>query len=154
MGELSLLEVGEQLLGGRVDVADPPFQVHLGDGIRVEPGEGGQPLRLLGGPLPLGDLLLQLHVGRSQFLGALLDQFFEMGPVLLQFLLRPQPLGDVAGGGEDALHLARLVPVDHGVVEHVDRPAVGVADRQRVVVDQPFGEHLPIALPARSGSVK
>ena len=43
MGEPVLLEIGKQSFGGGVDVMDPSIQIDLGDGIRVEPGERGQP---------------------------------------------------------------------------------------------------------------
>ena len=54
-------------------------------------------------------------------------------------------LGHVAGGGEDALHLARFVAIDRGVVEHVYRAAGNVADRQGVVAHEALAQHLPVA---------
>ena len=56
--------------------------------------------------------------------------------------LRLFALGNVARGGEHALHLAGLIAIDRGVVEHVGGAARGVADGQRVVADQALGQHL------------
>ncbi len=73
---------------------------------------------------------------RSSSRGALL------GHLRLGLLLR----GDVARGGEHAEHVAAHVLVDRGVVEHVGEPPVPVADGERVVGDEPLGEHLLVAL--------
>jgi len=54
-------------------------------------------------------------------------------------------LGDVPGRGEHAGHLAALVAIDGGAVEHVGDRAGGVANGERVVADGSLIKRLPIA---------
>ena len=49
-------------------------------------------------------------------------------------------LGHVARRGENTQHLARLIAVDGGVVEHVGDPARGMTDGQRVVGHKALGK--------------
>ena len=53
-----LLEIGEELLGRRIRVGDPPVKVGLHDRLRIERGEGGHPRQFL------------LHAQHFQGLGA------------------------------------------------------------------------------------
>ena len=83
--------------------------------------------------LALRDVRLQPCVRGFEFVGPGANQLFQVVAVARQFRFGPAALGDVARGGKHALHGARLVSVDHRVIEHVDRAAGEVADRERVV---------------------
>jgi hypothetical protein len=66
-------------------------------------------------------------------------------------LLSPLVFGNIAGGGKNTLDLAGRIPVHGGVVQDVDRATGGVADRQRVVADEPFGQDLLVTGPRLVG---
>ena len=89
-------------------------------------------------PFPaLRDVCLQIGVRGFELVGSGADQVLEVVAIAGQLRFRAVALGDVAGGGEHALHAARAVAVNHGVVEHVGRPAGNMADRQREIPDEP-----------------
>ena len=55
-------------------------------------------------------------------MGAGANQFLKVVAVAGQLRFRAVALGDVARDGEDPLHAARLVAMDHGVEKYVDGP--------------------------------
>ncbi len=73
---------------------------------------------------------------------------------LADYLLGPLALGDVAGGGEHANDLSRLVPIHRRVVKHRRHISVAVPNLQLVVLDQAFSEHLLVSRSGLSGVAK
>ena len=90
-----------------------------------------------GGLVDVGDLAVRADGDERVEAG--LDQ---AAGVLRGLLLRRH----VAGGGEDAEHVAASVLVDRGVVENVGELAVPVADGERIVGDEALLEDLLVAL--------
>ena len=89
--------------------------------------------------------------GRGQLLGAFGHLLFQAGIQFADLRLGPVTLGHVARRGEHPRHLAGLVPVNAGVVEHLGDMPVSMADGQRIVGHEAFGENPQIAGPGFLG---
>ena len=106
---------------------------------------------LIGDPdaqsMAAGPPLKGLH-GRFEILlaGALGGEQLEKRVREIPAPFRGPEFGNVARRGKYALNLAGCVPVYGSVVKHVGGPAGHMADGQRIIPDQSFGDNLLIAL--------
>ena len=81
----------------------------------------------------------------NQRVEAGLDQAAGVGRGSALHLLRPFALGDIAGGGEHALHVSGGILMDRRIVKHVHHVTGLVPDRKRVIGHRALGKHLLIA---------
>ena len=82
----------------------------------------------------------QFLVGGFQFGCPLLHPALQFVMGFLQSPLHRSEFRDVAGGGKNPLHVARLIPVIRGVVKDLRRSAGDMADLQGIVPDEALRE--------------
>ena len=100
------------------------------------------------GLVHIGDV--QHRIDGDQAVERGFDQAAVVGALFRQLGLQPGLIGDVAGAGENAAHVAGRVPENRGIERHLQLPPVARGQRQNVVGDDALLEGL---VHAGSGAV-